>query len=259
MAQIPTDAQLVDIADQVLETETGPLAQIWTALTKDPLVLKPKAAAALLARLRPAALPLFTKDDRRPWGEVTDYVQFCQDLHGLLLAERGRLAHQLYYLRESLELPEWVSQIQLLQALVFAEYQEQRAAEKERLRQEKAARRQEKAEEKLRKKLAKRTKKQRKKIAKQQDARSKAQKLAEEKAEQAQREEDESSGQERQGVKAGSDPRHLGSEEPADLGNSRAARNRRGRHVRGEDDDDGFISTDPVLTALSNPVHFPAP
>ena len=246
MAQIPTDAQLVDIADQVLETETGPLAQIWTALTKDPLVLKPKAAAALLARLRPAALPLFTKDDRRPWGEISDYVQFCQDLHGLLLAERGRLAHQLYYLRESLELPEWVSQIQLLQALVFAEYQEQRAAEKERIRQEKAARRQEKAEEKLRKKLAKRTKKQRKKIAKQQDARSKAQKLAEEKAEQAQREEDESSGQERQGVKAGSDPRHLGSEEPADLGNSRAARNRRGRHVRGEDDDDGFISTDPV-------------
>ena len=145
-----------------------------------------------------------------------------------------------------MELPEWVSQIQLLQALVFAEYQEQQAAEKERLRQEKAARRQEKAEEKLRKKLAKRTKKQRKKIAKQQDARSKAQKLAEEKAEQAQREEDESSGQERQGVKAGSDPRHLGSEEPADLGNSRATRNRRGRHVRGEDDDDGFISTDPV-------------
>ena len=81
MSQIPADTQLVDIADQVLETETGPLAQIWTALTKDPLVLKPKAAAALLARLRPAALPLFTKDDRRPWGEVTDYVQFCQDLH----------------------------------------------------------------------------------------------------------------------------------------------------------------------------------
>lgn len=246
MAQIPPDTQLVDIADQVLETETGPLAQIWTALTKDPLVLKPKAAAALLARIRPAALPLFTKDDRRPWGEVTDYVQFCQDLHALLLAERGRLAHQLYYLRESLELPAWVSQVQLLQALVFAEYQEQRAAEKERIRQEKAARRQEKAEEKLRKKLAKRTKKQRKKIAKQQDARSKAQQLAEEKAEQAQREEHESSGQERQGLTAGSDPRHLGSEEPADLGNSRAGRNRRGRHVRGEDGDDGFISTDPV-------------
>lgn len=246
LAQIPTDTQLVDIADQVLETETGPLAQIWTALTKDPLVLKPKAAAALLARLRPAALPLFTKDDRRPWGEIPDYVQFCQDLHSLLLAERGRLAHQLYYLRESLELPEWISQIQLLQALVFAASQEQRAAEKERLRQEKATRRQEKAEEKLRKKLAKRTKKQRKKIAKQQDARSKAQKLAEEKAQQAQREEDEKTEKERQGVKTGSDPRHLGSEEPADLGNSRAARNRRGRHVRGEDGDDGFISTDPV-------------
>lgn len=246
LAQIPTDTQLVDIADQVLETETGPLAQIWTALTKDPLVLKPKAAAALLARLRPAALPLFTKDDRRPWGEIPDYVQFCQDLHDLLLAERGRLAHQLYYLRESLELPEWVSQIQLLQALVFAEYQEQRAAEKERIRQEKAARRQEKAEEKLRKKLAKRTKKQHKKIAKEQDARSKAQKLAEEKAQQAQREEDNKTGQEHQGLIADSDPRHLGSEEPADLGNSRAARSRRGRHVRGEDGDDGFISTDPV-------------
>lgn len=246
MSQIPADTELVDIADQVLETETGPLAQIWTALTKDPLVLKPKAAAALLARLRPAALPLFTKDDRRPWGEISDYVQFCQDLHGLLLAERGRLAHQLYYLRESLELPEWVSQIQLLQALVFAASQEQRAAEKERIRQEKAARRQEKAEEKLRKKLAKRTKKQRKKIAKQQDARSKAQKLAEENAQQAQRVEDEKTEKERQGVKAGSDPRHLGSGEPVDLGNSRAARNRRGRHVRGEDGDDGFISTDPV-------------
>lgn len=246
LAQIPTDTQLVDIADQVLETETGPLAQIWTALTKDPLVLKPKAAAALLARLRPAALPLFTKDDRRPWGEIPDYVQFCHDLHGLLLAERGRLAHQLYYLRESLELPEWISQIQLLQALVFAEYQEQRAAEKQRLRQEKATRRQEKAEEKLRKKLAKRTKKQHKKIAKQQDARSKAQKLAEEKAQQAQREEDNKTGQDHQGLIADSDPRHLGSEEPADLGNSRAARSRRGRHVRGEDGDDGFISTDPV-------------
>ena len=246
MSQIPVDTELVDIADQVLETETGPLAQIWTALTKDPLVLKPKAAAALLARLRPAALPLFTKDDRRPWGEVTDYVQFCQDLHSLLLAERGRLAHQLYYLRESLELPEWISQIQLLQALVFAASQEQRAAEKERLRQEKATRRQKKAEEKLRKKLAKRTKKQRKKIAKRQDARSKAQKLAEENAQQVQREEDEKTEKERQGVKASSDPRHLGSEEPADLGNSRAARNRRGRHVRGEDGDDGFISTDPV-------------
>lgn len=249
MAQLPTDTQLVDLADQVLETETGPLAQIWTALTKDPLVLKPKAAAALLARLRPAALPLFTKDDRRPWGEVTDYVQFCQDLHGLLLTERGRLAHQLYYLRESLELPEWVSQVQLLQALVFADSQAQRAAEKERLRQEKATRRQEKAEEKLRKKLAKRTKKQRKKIAKQQDARSKAQKLAEEKAQQAWSEEDEKNEKKRQGLQSGSDPRHLGSEEPADLGNSRAARSRRGRHVRGEDGEDGedgFISTDPV-------------
>lgn len=246
MTQIPADTQLVDIADQVLETETGPLAQIWTALTKDPLVLKPKAAAALLARLRPAALPLFAKDDRHPWGEVTDYVQFCQDLQGLLLAERGRLAHQLYYLRESLELPAWVSQVQLLQALVFAASQEQRAAEKERLRQEKATRRQEKAEEKLRKKLAKRTKKQRKKLAKRQDARNNAQKLAEEKAQQAQREEDEKTEKERQGVKTGSDPRHLGSEEPTDLGNSRAARSRRGRHVRGEDGDDGFISTDPV-------------
>lgn len=61
MEQIPTDTELVDVADQVLETETGPLAQIWTALTKDPLVLKPKAAAALLARLRPAVFPLFAK------------------------------------------------------------------------------------------------------------------------------------------------------------------------------------------------------
>lgn len=245
MAQIPADTQLVDIADQVLETETGPLAQIWTALTKDPLVLKPKAAAALLARLRPAVFPLFAKADRAPWGEVSDYVQFCQDLKALLLAERGRLAHQLYYLRESLELPEWISQIQLLQALVYAAWQEQHAAEKERRRQEKAARRQEREEEKLRKKLAKRTKKQLKKVAKQQAAQSEAQKLAEAKAKNL-RQDDDTTNLEREGGKRVSDPRHLREQEPAELGNSRATRNRRGRHVRNEDGDDGFISTDPV-------------
>lgn len=246
LGQIPTHTQLVDIPVQVFEDETGPLSQVWTALTKDPLVLKPKAAAALLARLRPAALPLFSKDDRRPWGKVDSYVQFCQDLHDLLLADRGRLAHQLYYLRESLELPEWVSQVQLLQALVYADWLEQHAAEKERLRQEKAARRQEREEEKLRKKLAKRTKKQRKKVAQQQAAQSKAQKLAETKVKKAQRQAGETTNLERTGVKLVSDPRHLGAEEPAELGNSRATRNRRGRHVRDEDGDDGFISTDPV-------------
>lgn len=245
MEQIPAETQLVDIPSPVFDSETGALTQLWTALTKDPLVLKPKAAAALLARLRPAALPLFSKDDRRPWGDVTDYVQFCQDLHELLLADRGRLAHQLYYLREALELPEWVSQVQLLQALVFSAWQANHAAEKERLRQEKAARRQEREEEKLRKKLAKRTKKQRKKLAKKQEAQSQAQKAAEAKAKKAQRKE----GQETSEVDQAKRPvnaRHLGGEEPADLSNSRAARSRRGRHVRGKDADEGFISTDPV-------------
>ena len=246
MEQIPTNTELVDVADEVLETESGPLTQIWTALTNDPLVLKPKAAAAILARLRPAIFPLFAKADRAPWGEVSDYVQFCQDLKALLLAERGRLAHQLYYLRESLELPEWVSQVQLLQALVYAAWQEQHAAEKERRRQEKAARRQEREEEKLRKKLAKRTKKQRKKLAKKQEAQSEAQKLAEAKAKKAQRQDDDPTNLGREGGKRVADPRHLGEQEPADLGNSRATRVRRGRHVRNEDGDDDFISTDPV-------------
>ena len=239
MAQIPTETELVDISPQVFTEASGALPQVWATLTKDPLALKPKAAAALLARLRPAALPLFTKDDRQPWGEVSDYVQFCLDLHDLLLAEHGRLAHQLYYLREALALPEWISQIQLLQALVFLASQEQRAAKKEQIQQEKA-------EEKLRKKEAKHTKKQRKKFAKKQAVQSKAQKLAEEKAQKAQRAEDEKTEKEGQGIKPSSDPRHLGSEEPTDLGNSRAARGRRGRHVRDENSDDSFISTDPV-------------
>lgn len=246
MGQIPIDTQLVDVPFEVFEAEAGPLSQVWTALTKDPLVLKPKAAAALLARLRPAALPLFSKADRRPWGEVSDYVQFCLDLHDLLLADRGRLAHQLYYLREALELPEWVSQVQLLQALVYAASQEQRAAEKERLRQEKAARRQEREEEKLRKKLAKRTKKQRKKLAKQQKLQSEAQKAAEAKAKKAQGKEGQKTSAANQVKERTGNARHLGGEEPADLGNSRQALNRRGRHVREDDGEDGFISTDPV-------------
>ena len=165
MAQIPLDTQLVDASEQILDTD-GALAQLWTALTKDPLTLKPKAAAAILARLRPATFPLFSKSDRLPWGEISDYLQFCQDLHDLLLADRGRLAHQLYYLHESLELPTWVSQIQLLQALVFADSEASLVARRELRQQEKATRKTERAAKKLRKKQAKQAKKQHKRLCK---------------------------------------------------------------------------------------------
>lgn len=162
----------------------------------------------------------------------------------MLLAERGRLAHQLYYLRESLELPEWISQIQLLQALVYAAWQEQHAAEKERRRQEKAARRQEREEENSARnsQSAPKTTQEGRQAAggtkrSPKTSRGKSKNL---------RQDDDTTNLEREGGKRVSDPRHLGEQEPAELGNSRATRNRRGRHVRNEDGDDGFISTDPV-------------
>lgn len=230
MAQIPLDTQLVDAPEHILDTD-GALNQLWTALTKDPLTLKPKAAAAILARLRPATFPLFSRSDRLPWGEISDYLQFCQDLHDLLLADRGRLAHQLYYLHESLELPTWVSQIQLLQALVFSDYQADLAAHQELRRQEKATRKAERAAKKLRKKQAKQNKKQHKKLSKQEKS--------------ANLDSDLLSSASPFGGERAASARHLAASEPADLGNSRSQLTGHGRHVR-NDGEDGFISTDPV-------------